>query len=87
VTGRTAQIGRGTLLGLTLAALLGSLGLLVASFFARADCAGLSETECSFEGQVAQQQAARLRLSASGLGLVGAGGLFWLRTSSKEKRP
>ena len=86
MTGRAAQVGRGAGLGLTLAALLGSLGLLAASFFSHADCAGLSETECSFESQVARQNALRLRLSASGLGLVGAGGLFWLRSSGKDKK-
>ena len=80
------QLARGTLLGLTLGALAAALMLVVMSFTTRADCTGKSDTECTFEQQVTHETATWQRLGATGLGLLGAGGLFWLRTSSQEKR-
>jgi hypothetical protein len=80
------QLGRGTLLGLTLGAFIGAALLLAASFFAAVSCEGLSDTECAFEHQTHRENTARQRLMAAGLAVIGSGGLLWLRTTTKDKR-
>jgi hypothetical protein len=84
--GTRAQVTRGTLVGIGAGALVGSAMLVVISFASRADCAGLSETECSFEEQMHRDTARLERLSATGLLLLGGGSLFWLRTLGKDRR-
>ena len=77
---------RGTLVGVSAGALFGALMLVVISFASQVNCAGLSETECSFEAQIHRETARLERLGATGLSLLGAGGLFWLRTSGKDRK-
>jgi hypothetical protein len=84
--GTKAQITRGTLLGVSAGALLAAAMLVVISFVSKAHCEGLSETECSFEEQMHRDTARLERLGATGLSLLGAGGLFWLRTLGKDRR-
>jgi hypothetical protein len=81
-----AQLTRGTLLGLTAGAFCGAAMLVIISFASPVKCEGLSETECSFEQQTRRETARLERLGATGLSLLGAGGLFWLRTLSKDRR-
>ncbi len=80
------ELGRGILLGLTLGALGGAGAVLGSSFTRSADCVGLSETECTFEEKIEREIASWERLTATGLGLLGAGGLFWLRSFKKDKK-
>jgi hypothetical protein len=77
------QLGRGTLLGMTLGAFAGAALLLAASFTAQVDCAGKSPTECGFEEQLHREASTWQRLGATGLGLLGTGGLVWLRSMKR----
>lgn len=77
------QLARGTLLGLTLGAFAGAVLLLATSLTSTVDCAGKSPTECSFEEQVQRTNTNWQRLSAAGLGLLGTGGLVWIRSMKR----
>jgi hypothetical protein len=77
------QLGRGTLLGVTLGAFAGAVLLLATSFTSKVDCFGKSPTECSFEEQLHRESTTWQRLGATGLGLLGAGGLVWIRTMKR----
>lgn len=81
----TRQLGRGALYGLVSFALVGAAALQLHALTLQARCEGLTETECAFEEQVVREAASKERLAASGLGLLGAGGAFFVW--SKRRRP